>query len=452
MRAVIVVAALAMIALAACSGDGGPETVEQATPSQPGTEAPTLPSPPSPMPTAVEREASTATVEEVPETATPVAQPARESRMDPLPPVEFPDGLVLLAHYYPPTQDTEGIPPLDLVRIYRKGGDGELVRETLFAGSPGTGPTSSSDWYPECGDDYREDYFSVDYDDIKALTGRLPECGGYYDVMSAWPDGSSIIMTICVEYACTLHSKDGSATGPTGRTAIYESRDGGVTWDRLAIFDLPWEAYVILPGNDGETRLRLVPGRPFDNGAWPGVMLWPDGGDVTEETPRPIMPCPEWYCVSISDDRSLLMERYEAEDLVDLMGAAMGFMRDDGVLFHNSSLQREDTLQRVHWPTIRDSKTLEEWPVRLPFDVFRPGDTLVPVAVQLGPFLRVVVVGDDCLPLRAEPSLEAAELACVAERVLLTDLDEAMEIDGTTWRRARTPAGIEGWADSRYLE
>ena len=74
------------------------------------------------------------------------------------------------------------------------------------------------------------------------------------------------------------------------------------------------------------------------------------------------------------------------------------------------------------------------------------------VGVQYGPFLRVVDVGENCLSIRAEPNTDAEVLACVAERVLLTDLDEAMGLDGTTWRRARTPAGIEGWSDSRYLE
>ena len=59
---------------------------------------------------------------------------------------------------------------------------------------------------------------------------------------------------------------------------------------------------------------------------------------------------------------------------------------------------------------------------------------------------------DGCLPIRPEPFAWAEELACVAEHVLLTDLDEAIEVDDTTWRRAKTPAGIVGWADGLYLE
>ena len=103
------------------------------------------------------------------------------------------------------------------------------------------------------------------------------------------------------------------------------------------------------------------------------------------------------------------------------------------------------------WPTIRDLQTGEERPVRLHRDVLMPGETLNPIAVQRGPFLRVVDVGD-CLPVLSDQSLDAEELACAAERVLLTDLGEASEVDGITWHRVRTPSGIEGWADGRWLE
>ena len=74
------------------------------------------------------------------------------------------------------------------------------------------------------------------------------------------------------------------------------------------------------------------------------------------------------------------------------------------------------------------------------------------VIVQHGPFLRVINVGGDCLPLRVDPLPEAAELACVAERVLLQDQGDVVTDDGVTWREVRTPAGIEGWANGRYLE
>ena len=57
-----------------------------------------------------------------------------------------------------------------------------------------------------------------------------------------------------------------------------------------------------------------------------------------------------------------------------------------------------------------------------------------------------------CLQGRAEASPDTEELACVAERVLLQDQGDTATDDGVTWRNVRTPAGIEGWADGRYLE
>ena len=79
-------------------------------------------------------------------------------------------------------------------------------------------------------------------------------------------------------------------------------------------------------------------------------------------------------------------------------------------------------------------------------------------AVLHGPFARVVNTGA-CLNVRAEPAMAAAGLACAAaglacaaDGVLLQDTGETREVDGTTWRRVVTPAGVEGWASSQYLE
>ena len=100
-----------------------------------------------------------------------------------------------------------------------------------------------------------------------------------------------------------------------------------------------------------------------------------------------------------------------------------------------------------NWPIIWDPETGEQWQIRLPEDA--PSFRLL--AVQIGPFLQVIDV-ENCLPLRASPSPDAEEFACMAERVLLTNLGEASEADGTTWHRVRTPSCTEGWADAAYLE
>jgi hypothetical protein len=48
--------------------------------------------------------------------------------------------------------------------------------------------------------------------------------------------------------------------------------------------------------------------------------------------------------------------------------------------------------------------------------------------------------------------MAAPVLACAADGVLLRDTSETREADGATWRRVVTPAGVEGWASSQFLE
>lgn len=72
-------------------------------------------------------------------------------------------------------------------------------------------------------------------------------------------------------------------------------------------------------------------------------------------------------------------------------------------------------------------------------------------AVARGLLLRVSAVGD-CLHVRETPDAGAISLACVADRVLLRDLQEARETAGITWRRVRLSDGRAGWASAAYLE
>ena len=393
-----------------------------------------------------------------------------------LPTVEFPHGIVLLAHQYRMVLKG-GSPSQDLVRTYRDG-NGGIVKELLFAGP---------DWSHVCGDN-PGDYYAVDYSDIQTLTGQLPECGGHYD-MTARPDGSSIVMTVCVEPWCGYPLPVPDLENPPGRTAIYESQDGGVTWGKLADFDVPWIASRILPAGDGETRLLLTARRPFDHEEFPYPILWLDG--EIEQAPDPPPP-PEgynllrgapmylddgrfawhmydatggpmqlyltaegedvtelvlaqldqeeecWQCLMLPDGRVLLLEYYDAEELIGPYGAAEG---------------RVGEQYYIPWPTIWDLKTGEQWPVILPYNVLNPRYALTPLAAQQGPFFpQVVGIDEGCLPIRAEASHDSEELICMAEGVLVTDLDESVERKGTTWRSVRTPAGLKGWANGRHLE
>ena len=360
------VAGAALFALAACADGEGPETV--VPPGESAIEATTRAT--AEPPGEVVPPAIAATAGEIPPVATPLpaaretranveayaSPPEPEPRRHTLPTVELPDNVALLGHVRPWEYLAKdgSLLSLDLVRIYKR--NGKPVRETLLS---------------------------------RGDLAQLPESGHFsiYASRNAFP----AFMTVCVgEHPCFV-SGEGEPPGPI---ALYESKDGGVTWGQVIPFAMPeleppdwWQARFLLP--DG--RL-LMPG-------------WSVG--------------------------------YTADELVGPEGAAEG-RPWFGV----------DTL---YWPTIQDPVTGEEWPIRLPYEVLRSGDILLPLAVQRGPFLRVVDVAD-CLPVLSDPSLDAEELACAAERVLLTDLGEASEVDGRTWHRVRTPSGIEGWADGRGLE
>ena len=449
---------LTALALVACSGGEGPDTVEPAVEASPAATA---------TETRQDDVATPSPVKEIGEqpelSSTPrgdrggrtaeiyTRTPEPEPRLNTLPWVEFPDDVAVLARLWSPLRSPADSPEHSLVRIYRSD-NGDLVRETL--------PLQ-------------------------------------FAPMAARPDASLIVRTECVEPKCYV---DGMTFNPDddhspGRTALYESRDGLVTWEKLVEFDMPWFAELVLPDEDGETRLLLIFSTAFfqdasgDELEWLGRMLWPskdpfsfppvpegyevhrwlgplalpdgrlawgmkgsnssddgpediyltvDGEDVTELVPEQAGSCPE--CLMLPDGRLFLRgEDYPVEDLIGPYGAAEGFY--------------EDPFQRgtIDWPAIRDPDTGEQWPIRLPHNVLQPGYILVPFAIQHGPFLQVTDV-DGCLPIRAEPSPAAEDLACMVERVLLTDLAEASEVDGATWHRVRTPAGVEGWADSRYLE
>jgi hypothetical protein len=72
-------------------------------------------------------------------------------------------------------------------------------------------------------------------------------------------------------------------------------------------------------------------------------------------------------------------------------------------------------------------------------------------AVQTGPFARVVNTGS-CLRIRAEPSLTAETLDCLADGSLLQDTGETRQADGATWLSVVTPARRQGWASTAFLE
>ena len=374
-------------------------------------------------------------------------------RPTPVPSVEFPDDIVLIASSYPRAGVGRGWGPQDLVRIYQRPGQG-LVSETLF--SP----------------------YTIDDPEVRYANY-------FYTYSTA--EGSVLGASVCLEatsdplgYGCF----EADCCG--GHIAHYESRDGGVTWERLAIPEGPWRLITFLPGDAEHPATRMLLNHDI-NGDY---MLFPGGESV-----EPPHQHHRWETVFLADGRiawsvGLLAEFFVTSDGEDVSRLAEGRERirrpfgDEAINLRISdqlyflpysspgatSYKAEDLLggaaqsessafsgdheilPGLYWPTIRDSETGEEWPIAFPEEVLRLGDSFILRLALHGPFLRVTGV-DGCLPVRASHSPDAEELACAAERVLLTDLGgDVITDDGPTWRMVRTPAGIEGWADGRYLE
>ena len=67
-----------------------------------------------------------------------------------------------------------------------------------------------------------------------------------------------------------------------------------------------------------------------------------------------------------------------------------------------------------------------------------------------GPIARVSTDDGSCLRVRAEPSIEAAQLSCEADGALFT-LDGELSSDGA-WAPIRGPGRLEGWMATEFLE
>ena len=408
MRILIVASLLAMLALAACSGGEAPMVEEAPAEVSPQPVSTKIPTPDDD--TSSEKTPTPVTMEETAPVATPELEPSPEPTaitLGVLPFTEFPDDIAFL------TRAGDGLSWPELTRIY-KGTDG-VIAETLLS---------------------------------QEQVGALTNSDSFVFRYAATPNASRIIATICLSYPSLKHMcvtdlkfEDTTIRDERfglGRTALYESTDGGVTWQELTTFELPWLARKILSPeeHDGDQLVLSAltvfevppPGVPA---AYPDPILWPSGRPAGELA-EPEAECPD--CYELPDGRILLM----GED-----GGGGPYL---------------------HLPSIQDPETKEVLLLPLPkkrVDLGREASTEVSLGgqlifrghgVQIGPFLRVTNVEGSCLNIRVEPNLESQVLTCVAQHVLLQDQGEAVEVDGTTWRKAKTPAGVTGWADGRYLE
>ena len=488
MRIVIVGVATVCLALAACSGGDGPDAVEiaetvperttvatavEATEVSP-TVTPTPRRAREVLPTVVAATpaqelvptqiSATPGPTEVPESTpeppvrvvsskTPTPMPERprsasDYTFTPDPPLqELPDdvALIFMANPYDvfllPYERWGrmifGGPLLPLMRVYKR--DGEMVKDVLFSEDLPVVPPRRN---PS--------------EEIRPR-GHPWEGDSQLD-WAATPDGSRIVIALCHDTAdgCGPHWEiSGNMHGPNVRTELYESTDGGVSWRLLDTLANSYSIEETTAGTDeSDPQILLYGALPHDShfNTFRFVhLLYPDGEVEETDSSRFAETGVETELEQrirqgITDSGYPWILEYPWV-LQWKVFYADGYSEDS-----ESYFSADGKTAHAFWGwAIYNLETEETYLVDIPEHIFPLGSSVRTVAIQRGPFLLVENV-DGCLPIRAGPSPDAEELACAAERVLLQDQGDVVTDEGVTWRKARMPAGVVGWADERYLE
>lgn len=327
------------------------------------------------------------------------------------PAMEVPYDVALLAFVRIYQESGYGpVHPAEMIRIHR-GPDGELVRETIFT--------------PE------------QVADSKYVHGAI-----------ATDDLSRIVVAAGI--------------------ALYQSLDGGVTWNHLDNLEKVWPRFrlTFLPGeNDGDPEQVLSIVWSIHSAEHDTIFTLHPSGE------REVLPWGKPWSMSQLWQRQEMAKIEEGSPLPSLIATDDNFSPyswfSEGKLigsarFSQVALTRGGVVENGPvaaccyyperpWPAVYDLETGLIHALALP-GILQFGEHLWPfVGLQRGPFLRVSLPGD-CKNVRAEPGLDAEILDCAAEGVLLRDLGEQAEHGGRTWLKVRTPAEIEGWSSSRYLQ
>jgi hypothetical protein len=306
-------------------------------------------------------------------------------------------------------------------------------------------------------------------------------------------DASEIVISVCTRGTCTFQVW----ASPDAQTTLYRSLDGGITWEQFGVLDgsthvaaITQDGVLLLSQSQGEPqpKLRLFPsGEPVQPP--PGASSWPHslpGGELAWSTEdgrllrsdgsqilavgqdawvSDVVPdasgerlAAGWresanqYRFGIFSRDGKPMSAYSLPDFVGVGGwltdtLVVGNAVPPGLLPTPLPGGYETSIP----PTIFDLQTGEAHALAGPFREAPLGGHNEVQAVLHGPFARVVNTGS-CLNVRAEPAMTASTLTCAADGVLLRDTGETRNVDGIVWCHVVTPAGVEGWATSQFLE
>jgi len=323
------------------------------------------------------------------------------------------------------------------------------------------------------------------------------------------PDGSEMVVSVCVRESCGSGGLE--AWSPNSKTAFFRSTDGGVTWQRFGELDVgsgvvgvvregvalvsSWQAemapasFSLFPSGEA---VQAPPGvtswwaftLPGGDLLWPtddGRLLHSDGSVfaavptdslrlswvphinhdptgarfalqwVLDNAGSPSYQARQYFGIFWSDGR--LDQAFSPSELL-----FVGPWSGPGLLLGNTGISPSQLPTPIPQsflgilPALIDLDAGLIYPITDPFlgPDWKGGRSLVR-AVLPGPFSRVVGTGD-CLNVRQEPGLSTEIVACAADGVLLRDTGETREVDGAIWLRVVTPASVEGWASTQYLQ
>jgi hypothetical protein len=372
----------------------------------------------------------------------------------------------------------------------------------LIIEAAGDGPTNALyRVYRDVSGEVRTDELATG--ETLGLPPRTVSTPGYIHSLALNSDASEIVVDVCTHGHCVYIDE----ASPDAQSTLYRSTDGGVTWEEFGVLDGsyyvealakeglllsgPWgpehqwkRMYELFPSREpvepppgaGEERPVSLPDGDL---AWlteDGRLLRSDGSELLALGEGAFVVAYRWRKIDLDPSGSRLALTYRAggRSAQDYLGvfsidrrfstlfsvpafAMVGGWVNSNLLVGNAAISAEDLGTPPpetfvgYLPVLFDLDARLVRPIPHPFlDAFF-GNRHHVQAVLLGPFARVVNTRA-CLSVRQEPGMATAVLACAADGVLLKDTGETREVDGTTWRRVVTPAGVEGWASSQYLE